>query len=137
MEGTTERCRTIRQSSFAVIMFSICHVDKLLSEAEASISSYVIKTSRQTLNFFSDSDKDNSGFSTGLFLGGDMHLKLPEIPLRKLQHKMLYANAKITFPLCQDYAGCFVFLKEKCFPHMIVVTGQSLMSSFAQPVISF
>lgn len=116
-------------------MFLICHVDKLLSETEASISLYVIKTSRQTFNFFSDSDKENSGFSTRLFFGGGMHLKLPEIPLWKLQHEMLDANAKITFPLCQDYADFFVFLKEKFFPHTIVVTGQSLMSSSAQPAI--
>lgn len=45
---------------------------------------------------------------------------------------MLDASAKITFPICQDYADCFVFLKEKC---MIAVTGQSVMSSFTQPDI--
>lgn len=64
-----------------------------------------------------------------------MHLKLPEISLRKLQHKMLDASTKITFPICQDYADCFVSLKEKCSPHMIAVTGQSVMSSFTQAAI--
>lgn len=49
-------------------MFLICHVDKLLSETEASISLYVIKTSRQTFNFFLTVTKRTVASVLGSFL---------------------------------------------------------------------
>lgn len=60
-----------------------------------------------------------------------MCLKLPGISFRKLQHKVLDISAEIAFPICQDYADCFVFLPEKILLHLMAVTGQSV-SSFPQ-----